>query len=346
MIGPMSDPDTTPPTAPVPPGARRTRTAGTATPPAAAKPKKPATRKRRPPDRAKAWVRSLGRSRRDLVPFVLDGLASAYGHPTWQRVHDPTSELVLTILSQNSADVNAEQAFEALRRAYPGRSSDMPLDALPVDTSPEGPRSDLRTSDDRPREAAADTRPDPAGTVPKINRPGWGGAGLDDATPPDWDAVERAPIDELTNVIRSGGLANQKAPRIQAALRTIRDQTGSHSLEFLGDRSALDARDWLTAIDGIGRKTASVVLLFSFGTPLMPVDRHVERVSHRIGLIPPKASADDAHELYLAMLEPDQVYEAHVNLIVHGRRTCHARKPVCDACPVAPRCRFIDRRAP
>jgi len=110
--------------------------------------------------------------------------------------------------------------------------------------------------------------------------------------------------------------------------------------------SALDARDWLTAIDGIGRKTASVVLLFSFGTPLMPVDRHVERVSQRIGLIPSKATADDAHELYLAMLEPDQMYEGHVNLIQHGRRTCHARKPACDACPVAPRCRFIDRRAP
>ena len=102
----------------------------------------------------------------------------------------------------------------------------------------------------------------------------------------------------------------------------------------------------LTRIDGIGRKTASVVLLFSFGTPLMPVDRHVERVSHRIGLIPPKATADEAHELYLAMLEPDQMHEAHVNLIQHGRRTCHARKPACDSCAVAPRCRFIDRRAP
>ena len=213
---------------------------------------------------------------------------------------------ILTILSQNSADTNAEQAFE------------MPAPRLPA--------------------------PGRGGRPP--TRASAGAASAWDANAPDWDAVEQAPIAELTDAIRPGGLANQKAPRIQAALRTIREQTGSHSLEFLGDLPALDARDWLTRIDGIGRKTASVVLLFSFGTPLMPVDRHVERVSQRIGLIPPKATADDAHELYLAMLEPDQMHEAHVNLIQHGRRTCHARKPACDACAVAPRCRFIDRRAP
>ena len=109
---------------------------------------------------------------------------------------------------------------------------------------------------------------------------------------------------------------------------------------------ALAARDWLTAIDGIGRKTASVVLLFSFGTPLMPVDRHVERVSKRIGLMPPKATADEGHEQFLAMLEPDQMYPAHVGIISHGRQTCHARNPLCDSCPIAPRCRYLDRHAP
>ena len=89
----------------------------------------------------------------------------------------------------------------------------------------------------------------------------------------------------------------------------------------------LEARDWLTRIDGIGKKTASVLLMFSFGMPLMPVDRHVERVSRRIGLIPPKATADDAHDLFLALLAPEQALEAHVNLIQHGRVVCHARRP-------------------
>jgi endonuclease-3 len=262
--------------------------------------------RRRPPDPVKAWVRRLDRTRPALVADVLSGLASAYGHPTWERRLDPTSELVLTILSQNSADINAERAFESLRIAFPS---------------------------DRPAEA-------------HLPGAGWGGTGLSEAPPPDWLAVEAADLPDLIEAIRPGGLAAQKAPRIQAALRTIREERGSHSLEFLGEMSALEARDWLTRIGGIGKKTASVLLLFCFGTPLMPVDRHVERVSHRIGLIPPKATADDAHDLFLAMLEPDEMYEAHVNLIQHGRAICHARRPDCDRCPVAPRCRFVDPKAP
>ncbi|MBP1706217.1 MAG: endonuclease [Chloroflexi bacterium] len=253
----------------------------------------------------RAWAQSLARRRPGLVAFVLDTLAQLHGRPTWERRLDPTSELVLTILSQNSADVNAERAFESLRLAFPS---------------------------DRP---------------PEEHRPGagWGGPGLSTAPPPDWTAVEEAPLPVLVEAIRPGGLAPQKAPRIQAALRLIREERGSHSLEFLGELPALEARDWLTRIDGIGKKTASVLLLFCFGTPLMPVDRHVERVSHRIGLIPPKAGADEAHDLYLALLEPDQMYEAHVLMIRHGRLICQARRPACERCPVAPRCRFFDRKA-
>ena len=263
-------------------------------------------KKRRAPDPVKAWVRKLDRTRPDLIRDVLDGLASIHGHPTWERRLDPTSELILTILTQNSADTNAEKAFESLRAAYPS--------------------------------GLAEER--------HIPGPGWGGEGLSDGAPPDWDAVERAPIQELVDAIRPGGLANQKAPRLQATLRTIREARGDYSLEFLGDMAPLDARAWLTAIDGIGKKTASVLLMFSFGMPLMAVDRHVERVSHRVGLIPPKASADDAHDLYLALLQPDEMYEAHVNLIRHGRVICHARNPEHDICPLRARCRFVDPKAP
>ena len=244
------------------------------------------------------------------MDFVLETVIDTYGIGPWVRVHDPTSELVLTILSQNSSDVNAEHAFEALRRRYPGTAVE---------------------------EAIGDER---------TNRPGWGGTGLARATAPDWMAVESAPLDELIDVIRSGGLAPQKAPRIQASLRRLREVRGDHSLEFLGEMAPLEARAWLTSIDGIGKKTASVVLLFAFGIDLMPVDRHVERVSKRIGLLPPKVTADDAHDHYLAMLEPGRAYPLHVGLITHGRRICHARLPECDRCPIAVRCRFIDRRAP
>lgn len=263
-------------------------------------------RPRKPADPGKAWAKRLERYRPGLLDDALAALRTVHGTPTWERRLDPTSELVLTILSQNSADVNAEKAFESLRAAYPS---------------------------DRPAEE---------------HRPGqgWGGAGLSTAAPPDWTVVEAAPLPELVEVIRPGGLAPQKAPRIQAALRTIREARGDHSLEFLADLPPLEARAWLTAIDGIGKKTASVLLLFCFGAPLMPVDRHVERVSHRIGLIPPKATADEAHDLYLAMLPDDRMYETHVYLIHHGRAICHARRPACDACPIRARCRFYDRKAP
>ena len=93
--------------------------------------------------------------------------------------------------------------------------------------------------------------------------------------------------------------------------------------------SALDARAWLTTIDGIGKKTASVLLLFSFGLPLMPVDRHVERVCPSGRPHPEEGHADDAHDLFLGLLEPDEMYEAHVNLIQHGRKVCHAQRPAC-----------------
>jgi endonuclease-3 len=262
--------------------------------------------RRRAPDPIRAWVRRLERTRPGLLEEVLEGLARFHGRPTWERRLDPTSELVLTILSQNSADVNAERAFESLRRAF---ASSAPAE-----------------------------RHLPGG--------GWGGAGLSEAPPPDWTAVETASLPELVEAIRPGGLAAQKAPRIQAALRTIREARGDHSLEFLASMAPLEARAWLTGIGGIGKKTASVVLLFSFGQPLMPVDRHVERVSQRIGLIPPRVDADAAHDYFLAMLAPERMLEAHVNLIRHGRLVCHARRPECERCPVRARCRYVDRKAP
>jgi endonuclease-3 len=263
-------------------------------------------RKRAKPDPIRAWVRRLARYRPGLTDDVRAGLASLYGVPAWERRLDPTSELILTILTQNSADTNAEKAFDALRQAYPG-SGDVQEHRLGA---------------------------------------GWGGVGLPPGAAPDWEHVELAPLDELIAVIQPGGLGPTKAPRLQSSLRIIREARGDYSLEFLGDLPATEARDWLTQIPGIGKKTASIVLLFCFGLPLMPVDRHVERVAKRIGLLPPKASPDDAHEIFLALLEPDQMYEAHVNLIQHGRRICHARNPEHERCPVAPRCRFVDPKAP
>ena len=267
---------------------------------------KPRPKKRKFSDPGKSYAKRLERYRPGLVRFTLDGLASLYGRPVWERRLDPTSELILTILTQNSADINAEVAFEALRHAYPGVG---------------------------PSEA---------------HKPGagWGGVGLPDGIAPDWAAVEFAPLVELTDVIRPGGLANQKAPRLQATLRKIREERGDYSLEFLGAMPALDARSWLTQVDGIGKKTASVLLLFCFGSPLLPIDRHVDRVMRRVGLLPAKPPMDEAHDLVLGLFEPDEMYEAHVNLIQHGRKICHAQRPAHELCPLRGRCRFVDPKAP
>jgi endonuclease III len=274
----------------------------------AAAPKRPrkAVKRRRKPDPIKAWAKRLERTRPGLVRFVMDGLAERYGHPAWVRRMDPTAELILTILTQNSADTNAELAFEALRKAYPS--------AGPVERHVPGP--------------------------------GWGGKGLTDGVTPDWALVDAAPLEELVEVIRPGGLPNGKARGIKAALRAIHEARGDYSLEFLGEMTALGARSWLTAINGIGVKTASVVLLFSFGMPLMPVDRHVERVARRVGLVGPKLDANQAHDVFLALLQPDEMHEAHVNLIQHGRLVCHSQRPAHELCPLISRCRFVDPKAP
>jgi endonuclease-3 len=147
-------------------------------------------------------------------------------------------------------------------------------------------------------------------------------------------------------VIRHGGLAYQKAPRIQAALRRIREERGRHDLAFLAEMPPREARDWLTQIPGIGKKTASIVLLFCFDLPLFPIDTHVERVSKRVGLLPPKAPLDLAHEMLLDVVPGPEMYATHVLLITHGREICHARNPRHDICPIADRCRFVDPTAP
>jgi len=270
----------------------------------------PQARVRRPKKRrfsnpGASYAKRLERYRPGLVPFVLDGLASIYGHPVWERRQDPTSELILTILTQNTADVNAEVAFEGLRTAYP---------------------SGLAAQRHIPGE-------------------GWGGVGLSEGAPPDWARVEFAPLPELTDVIRPGGLANQKAPRLQATLRRIREERGDYSLEFLGEIPPLEARSWLTQIDGIGKKTASVLLLFCFNSPLFPIDRHIDRVLRRVGVLPPKMLTDDAHDIMLGVFRPEDMFEAHVNLIQHGRKICHAQRPAHELCPLRDRCRYVDPKA-
>jgi endonuclease III len=149
-----------------------------------------------------------------------------------------------------------------------------------------------------------------------------------------WDAVREAPVGEIEDAIRPGGLAPTKAVRIQRILEALRED----DLCWLEDAPLEEARDYLCELPGVGRKTAACVLLFSFGRPEVPVDTHVYRVASRLGLIRPGASFDEAHDELLRLVDPEDAYEVHVLLIRHGRRTCTAREPRCAECPLRRMC--------
>jgi len=157
---------------------------------------------------------------------------------------------------------------------------------------------------------------------------------------PDWEAVRDADPDAVISVIRPAGLANQKGPRIQAALQQISAERGSLDLSFLKEWPKEKAHAWLTAFKGVGPKTAAIVLQFALGIPAFPVDTHIYRVTGRIGLRPAKMNVEQAH-VHLAKLFPPEEYgPAHLNLIRLGREICHARKPECPICPLQDVCDY------
>ena len=153
-----------------------------------------------------------------------------------------------------------------------------------------------------------------------------------------WEEVLAASVEELAQTIHSAGLENIKADRIQEVLGRIAADRGELDLEFLRALSPAEAHAYLLNLPGIGRKTVAVVLLFTFDMPFFPVDTHVLRVSKRLGLIPELIDADRAHDLYDAMLKPEQMLPLHLALIWHGRRVCAARRPRCDSCVLLDLC--------
>jgi endonuclease-3 len=202
-------------------------------------------------------------------------LEQAYGLPEWRQPLPAVDELVSTILSQNTNDVNRDRAFENLRDRFP-----------------------------------------------------------------TWDAVRDAAADQVIEAVRVAGLANQKGPRIQQALRQISQERGEISLDFLRDLSPEEAHSWLTRHKGVGPKTAAIVMQFSLGIPAFPVDTHVYRVSGRLGLRPSEMNVEKTHVWMEKLYEPAQYGPGHLNIIQHGREVCHARKPECERCPLAQLCDF------
>ena len=206
-------------------------------------------------------------------------LLGFYGEPIWRNPLPAIDELVSTILSQNTNDINRDRAFNALRARFQ-----------------------------------------------------------------TWEEVRDAKTKDVIEAIRPAGLANQKGPRIQQVLKAITQERGSLDLSFLKNMSVDDARDWLTKFNGVGPKTAAIVLCFSLNMPAFPVDTHVYRVTGRIGLRPEKMTVEQAHPHLESLFPPETYYAAHLNIIRLGREICQARRPRCEECPIRNLCDYGMKR--
>ena len=205
-------------------------------------------------------------------------LLEAFGEPIWRTPLPAIDELVSTILSQNTNDINRDRGFNALRAKFPS-----------------------------------------------------------------WEEVRDAKAEDVINAIRPAGLANQKGPRIQQVLRAITEERGLLNLDFLAGLPVEEARAWLTKFNGVGPKTAAIVLCFSLNMPAFPVDTHIYRISGRTGLRPEKMTVEQAHPYLESLFPPETYYAAHLNLISLGREICSARKPNCPKCPIIKLCDYKEK---
>jgi len=155
---------------------------------------------------------------------------------------------------------------------------------------------------------------------------------------PTWEEVRDADEQDVIDAIRPAGLANQKVPRIQNALREITAYRGEVNLDFLREMDSEEARAWLQNLKGVGPKTAAIVLQFAMGKPAFPVDTHIYRVTGRLGLRPQKMTVEQSHKYLEKLFPPDSYYAVHLNLIRLGREICTARKRYCAKCPLKDIC--------
>lgn len=219
-------------------------------------------------------IKEYGLPIRPAWAGTVTSIDSAKPDEGWPPI-EPVDELINTILSQNTNDLNRDKAYRSLRSVYS-----------------------------------------------------------------TWEQVRDAPIKKIIEAIRPAGLANQKGPRIQKVLRRITEERGSINIDFLRDLPIDQAKAWLTSFDGVGPKTAAIVLLFAMGKPAFPVDTHIHRVTGRLGLLPPKTSADRAHEILEALVPQAWYYPFHLNVIQHGRTVCKAQRPLCEVCVLQKYCDY------
>ena len=211
---------------------------------------------------------------RNSITEIFSILKSKYGEIEWKPRNEPIMELVYTILSQHTSDLNSERAFLNLLKEFEN----------------------------------------------------------------DPYQIAQADVHSISKIIRSAGLFRKKAAVIKDVLNQIHGKLNSFDLNFLQYMPLKEAKRWLIDLNGVGPKTAAIVLCFCFGMPAMPVDTHVHRVSKRLGLISSKVTAEDAHEILEDKVDPGIIFPFHMYLIKHGRDTCKALKPRCSECSLSQIC--------
>jgi len=161
-----------------------------------------------------------------------------------------------------------------------------------------------------------------------------------------WEEIMNAPVDELTKAISSSNYPEVKAPRIKEVLLQIKTSKGDFNLDFLAELEVKEAVDWLMSLPGVGHKTSTFVMLFTFRKPVLPVDTHVHRVSTRLGIIPPKTSEAKAHTVLLQMLPPqaDELLNFHKLFFKHGQRICTWSYPKCNSCYLTDICNYFQQQ--
>jgi endonuclease-3 len=216
---------------------------------------------------------------RQKAEFVYARLIEFFGKPEWKPGNDPVDELIGTILSANTNDINSGRAFRQLKATFGD----------------------------------------------------------------DWEVVRTAPLPEIKEAIRTAGMYNQKAPRIVATLTRIKELEGDYTLDHLATMEVPEALAYLTAMPGVGHKTASIVLLFCFNRGSFPVDTHIQRISQRLGISGRRDSPEKIKGIWEKLLPPETYYPLHLNLIRHGREICVALHPRCEICPLQQVCDYYRR---
>ncbi len=159
---------------------------------------------------------------------------------------------------------------------------------------------------------------------------------------PDWQSIAAALPEHLEQALQPGGLQRVKARRIQEILSRVYEQRGSYDLDHLGEMDLAAARDELSDIKGLGAKSVNCILLFSLRLEAFPVDTHVYRVLHRLG-IHRQRDLGRANDELQAAVPPGAAFPLHVNVIRHGRQVCHARRPECWRCGIEDLCGYDDK---